>query len=361
MIWIRTVGAICGFFVAWYAVEKAMPGTLPRISLCSQGLNVSTVPSANRSIQVVNASSEQGDTAHRSSAQAPELEGNGHRHVSSNASHSTLARRLWSHSKSLYECVCRAVDFLTIRRLPEINSTALEPITRFWELGYVRTGLAVMASVVLTTVAVKWYCGGAGKTKFLSMVETQRKSRPLPSRPVDRSSLSISSLSTSEPYHPKNPLPLANYLPSNGQIPDPCRREEAAAVVIQRWVRGEFKRRRLDGASCRSLMASPFNAREYTDRDDGATVPTVLEDVDLSAADSRVSADHASSSEGALVPRQVVTDGARDEVVETRGAPRCRLAPTLSSAQLSASLLRFPEQVARAAKRGTSQPPLSKK
>ncbi|KAL1440228.1 hypothetical protein MTO96_009536 [Rhipicephalus appendiculatus] len=67
------------------------------------------------------------------------------------------------------------------------------------------------------------------------------------------------------------------YIYSKGT--DRLRKRDAAAAIIQRWARTEFKRWLRDRAlSWSSIETSPLDSERWTDEDHGAVVSTILKD-----------------------------------------------------------------------------------
>lgn len=330
MVWARIAAAVCLLFAGWYAVDKAIPGMLPRIPLSLGVLNISNMWGGGSSIQVHNASNLN--------------------------SSPTVKGRMWSHAKILYECVWAALDFPKTRHWPITHRTALQQIAQFWELGYARTWLVVLTSLLLSIVLVKWFYGGASRRKIVRIVETPERRRSPPCRTVKRrSSLSVSRLARGRYRAPRFDEDYG--LPKDAA--DRRKREAAAAVLIQRWMRGEFKRRRPDSAPC-YLFPSQIDAKLFIDRDDGALVTTVLEDVGISG-DSLGPSKVTSSTDGAVGAARVLSEQDLGRVAERHEAPRCPTSQALTSAQLAASLLRVCTQKNPAVESGTSQPTCANK
>ncbi|KAL1417242.1 hypothetical protein MTO96_027061 [Rhipicephalus appendiculatus] len=80
---------------------------------------------------------------------------------------------------------------------------------------------------------------------------------------------------SSRPYRPVDTK--GGYIYSQGT--DQLRKEDAAAAIIQRWARTEFKRWLRDRALSRSSIETPpFDSQRWIDQDHGAFVSTILKD-----------------------------------------------------------------------------------
>ncbi|XP_072140461.1 uncharacterized protein [Dermacentor andersoni] len=121
-------------------------------------------------------------------------------------------------------------------------------------------------------------------------------------------------------------------------------REGAAAAVIQRWVRTEFKRWLQNGRPSRLRMAtSPSNSQRWIDEDYGAVFSTVLEDPSVSADALRPpGAEHCSEDElfsyGKRPSESIDQGGEAEASFRVR---ECRTGLSPSSAKLQKAALRL--------------------
>ncbi|XP_049512733.1 uncharacterized protein LOC125940514 [Dermacentor silvarum] len=145
------------------------------------------------------------------------------------------------------------------------------------------------------------------------------------------------------------------YIYPRGKVADQLSREDAAAAVIQRWVRTEFKRRLQNGASSRSIIDTPpQNSQGCIDEDHGAVVNTVLEDPRVSVNALRPpEAERRSGAElpSGKCPSESSDQGGDDEASLQVLEGRKRL--SLSAAKLQKAVLRLKSP---AEQRGTKGP-----
>ncbi|XP_054925240.1 uncharacterized protein [Dermacentor andersoni] len=133
------------------------------------------------------------------------------------------------------------------------------------------------------------------------------------------------------------------YIYPGGLEADQLSREDAAAAVIQRWARTEFKHWRLHRTSSRSSIDTPPpNSQRWIDRDYGAVFSTVLEDASVSADDLGPPGGQRSSGNqrpSEKRPSETKSESADD--AESRPDIRCRKTLSLSSAKFSKAVLKL--------------------
>ncbi|XP_050031850.1 uncharacterized protein [Dermacentor andersoni] len=222
------------------------------------------------------------------------------------------------------------------------------------DIGYDKACL-LLASILCLIIAT--WCCKSGPKKTTSNADTL-PANPIHGMAVDwKSNFSMSDMARLNIHGYRHE---GGYIYPRGIAAAQLSKEDAAAAVIQRWARTEFKRWLLDRTSSRSSIDTPPpNSQCWIDEDYGAVVNTLLEDSSVSAdALGPPGGERCSDNEIPSEKRVSEKKYEGGDDAESRPDIRCRRGLSLSSAKLSKAVLRLKSPaVQHAAKGPASTPP----
>ncbi|XP_075526384.1 uncharacterized protein LOC142558109 [Dermacentor variabilis] len=245
---------------------------------------------------------------------------------------------MWSSAQSLCEHVRDTLVPTDLQRRLRAAWAALQRVEWTAIIGSEKARV-LMASIVCFAVS-RLCCGGCAETNPSDDDTSPGNTVPATAagwKPI----FSILSMARGKFFGYR---PEGGHICPRGKAADQLLREGAAAAVIQRWFRTEFKRWLQNGKPSRLRMAtSPSNSQRWIDQEYGAVFSTVLEDPILSADGlGPPGAEHCSEEElfsSGKRPSESTDQGGEDEAsLRVRG---CRKALSPSSAKLPEALLRL--------------------
>lgn len=382
---LRIVVGCCVFAAGWFVVDKVRPGLLPRIDVTgkiaalrsSRAMTAAvedkvskdttdTGLEASREPELVNSFQKEENAALRSSPAMTaavegkdskdttdtRLEGNGigepgsatqghgtwaNNHGEEFMKHDdSIAVRAWSRVRTIISQ--RIMDALVptdLQRHLQTAWTAARDAEWVQDVGYDKACL-LLTSILCFVIAM---CRCARGTKNTSEVE------PSPVIPTHamavewKSNFSISELARLNIHGYRH---QGGYIYPGGNAAEQLSREDAAATVIQRWARYEFKWWLRDAKSQSSIDETSLDNPRWIDEDHGAILNTPLEDPNVSSGELGPPRGNLCSNDALLTrkrPSETKSQGGDD--TEIRQDIRCQRKPSLSYAQLSQSLLRL--------------------
>ncbi|XP_075526713.1 uncharacterized protein LOC142558467 [Dermacentor variabilis] len=357
---LRIFVGCCIFGVGWYAVDKVRPGLLPQIDVA--GRIAALRSSAEQPAIEDKEGKDTKDTALKgtgvgesgSATQGLEAPA-GDLGVEPLGNIDDITARLWSRVRTILSGhMMDALVSIELQHLVRATWTAVQDGEWVPDVGYDKACL-LLASILCLIIAT-WCCKGGSK-KTTSNADTL-PANPIHGKAVDwKSNFSISDMARLNIHGHRHE---GGYIYPRGIAAAQLSKEDAAAAVIQRWARTEFKRWLLDRPSSRSSTDTPPpNSQRWIDEDYGAVVSTLLEDSSVSVdALGPPEGEHCPANERPPEKRLSERKYEGGDDADSRPDIRCRRGLSLSSAKLSKAVLRLKSPaVQHTAKGPASTPP----
>ncbi|XP_065295662.1 uncharacterized protein [Dermacentor albipictus] len=336
---LRIFAGFCVFGVGWYAVDKVAPGWLPQIGVASK-IPI-TVCSSGASAIADREGKDTKDTAIEGAGTGePGSATQGHEAPAGDLGAGSfdyidviaVAVRAWLRAVAILPGhMFDALVSIDLERHLRATLTAVKDVEWVSDVGFYKACL-LLASIPCFVIAA--WCCKRGSKDTPSDADTSPGNSSQATAVGWKSKFSMSDMAHQNIHSYRHE---GGYIYPGGLEATQLSREDAAAAVIQRWARTEFKRWRLQRTSSRSSIDTPPpNSQRWIDRDYGAVFSTVLEDASVSADALGPPGGERRSEKR---PSERKSEGTDD--AETRPDIRCRKGLSLSSAKLSKAVLRL--------------------